>query len=135
MRILPSILIVTLTCTFIHESLHHEDGPGTVVTVLSHAGPDHHHDGHGHDQHDHPEDSEHDSDHHDEDSHDHQFRILIGKKDPSRFLRTLSSSTGIVNCHVSDIGQLSGVFNRIPFVSQRSNPPNPEYLCAHILLL
>jgi hypothetical protein len=135
MRMMSAILITALCCTYIHESMCHEDGLGTDSTLFSHAGPDHHHHGHGHDHHDHPEGSDHDSDHHDEDSHDHQFRILIVKKDLSEYLRLLTNGMGAVTGQISNMGLSAGVPNPINNVSQRCNPPNPEYLCAHILRL
>lgn len=136
MRILSVILIITLLCTFIHESLHHEDGPGTGTALLSHAGPAHHHDGHGHGHghHPHPNNSEHDSDHHDEDSHDHQFRILITKKDPSARSQAVVSAAGMIDYDSSGDSSLR-LSNRCYYIAQRCKPPSPEYLCAHVMLL
>ena len=134
MRILSGILIITLLCTFIHESLHHEDGPGTGAALLSHAGPQHHHGEHEHERHHHPDDSGHDSDHHDEDSHDHQFRLLITKKNPSSRLQALANPAGMID-HIFSGDSSFDRSNRYYYITQRCNPPSPEYLRAHVLRL
>ena len=135
MRIVSMMLLVSLSYTFVHETVCHEESTDTASALFSHPGPEHDHDGHVDDNHDHPDDSEHDSDHHDDDSHEHQFRVLITKKDPSTRLQVIVNHAGIVAGFVSGDCQSVNVLNRHHYISQLYKPPSPEYLRDHVLLL
>lgn len=129
------MLIVSLICTFVHETMCHEEGTDNALLPFSHAGPEHRHDGQVLDDHDHPQHSEHDSDHHDEDSHDHQFRVLITKKDPTTHFEVLASHVKMIPSFVSGSDQSVNLLNRSHYIFHRDKPAPPDYLCAHVLLL
>jgi len=136
MRILSTILVLCLSYTLAHESLHHHGEASDSSSALRYTEPHEHHEEQGQHSHEHPTPlDDRDNENHDGDTHDHQFTALVLKKTSSTHKQAILQQANSTPLLLADM-PCSAVASIISHaVSFREEASLPAYVRAHVLRL